>query len=360
MNKNTHYIFLTGTQWGNLDQYPNVPYKDGFFFKNLDFVTAFTYPTTTFFGILTSDQEIFTNEISGGFMGNYSYDDFSRKTSVFNTGLYFCTPTLIISLSGFEETVSPIIKIAYEHNNKLTTLTPFISVQTVSAIDSFILLPPRDTPVRLEFSPGEQYTSTIKSQLSVVRLDGTVNTLTFFTSVLQCGLFDVHDSVNILNSQILNNSDYILLTLENRSSNEVYNSVLNTNIPFAVLTGGDLLSLDEFGPEPETVLGTETITDISGETFIASQIRQLANVIGVEPIIPEPKPILNPIVPIVAEYYYRGVRGIIIRPLLTRLLPGQEFFYADPGSGMIITSGGAPYQSGRGISLQIGFTDIGS
>jgi hypothetical protein len=105
-------------------------------------------------------------------------------------------------------------------------------------------------------------------------------------------------------------------------------------------------------------LGTETIIEASGETFIASQIRQLASVAGVEPIIPEPRPVLNPITPVLAEYYYRGVRGIIIRPLLTRLLPRQEFFYASPGSGMIITSGGAPYLPGSGISLQIGFVDI--
>lgn len=361
MDNNTHYIFISSTSWGSLDQYPNVPYKDGFFLRNVDFISTFSFPTTTYFGVLTSDVPIFTSVISGGPMNNFSYDDFSRRNSVINTGLYFCTPTLIVSLSSFEETVSPIVKIIYEQNSKITTFTPFLSVQTISAIDNFVLLPPKNNVIVFNFSPGEKYSTVFETTLSVIRLDSTVNTFTFVTSVLQCGLFDVHDSVNVLNSQILDKSNYVLLTLENQSDNRVFNSIIDTSIPFIVLTGGDTVNLETFGPEPQTVFDLEGVFDVAGETFVASQIRQLANVAGVvEPIIPEPLPKINPIIPRLAEYYYRGIRGIVIRPLLARLLPGQEFFYASPGSGLVILSGGAPYYPGTGINLQIGFRDIGS
>lgn len=358
-DKNTHYVELTGTAYSPLSAYPSVDFKNGYYYKNVDGISTFNFPTTTFGGPLTASQGplsadggvIFTQEISGGPLVNFTYNDFSGLDTKVDLGLYFCTPTVYVSLSNFDTTVSPILKFIYQSSptSKLITLNSVLSVQPLSTFVNTLLLPPLTPTLKFEFTPSSKYITTYNSFLSVLRLDGTINTFTFLTSVAQCEMLELYDTANILNSQILDSSDYVLLTLENSNNKTVYNSILNTSLPFYLLSGGDTTSLEDIEVEPITIFDLDTASQAATE-FIADQIRQIAL-----PEIPQPKSKINPITPEAAEYYYRGVRGIRVRPLIAKLLPGETFYYAIPQSGLIITTGGAPYLPGLGISFDVRF-----
>jgi hypothetical protein len=365
MTQGNTYIFqITGTGAGRLADYPMVDYKDGYFFKNVDLIGSFNFPTSTFGGPLTSSEGInnpsltadggvvFGQTISGGPMFNYTYFDFSALNTDVDLGLFYCTPVVNISLSGFDESVSRIVKIVYQksRNDLPITLNSQLSVQTVSANDIYVLLTPKNNLITFNFSPEERYIATKTSFLSVFRLDNTINTLTFRTSVAQCGVLDLYDSANIINSQILDESNYVLLTLENKTNKSVYNSIINTDIPFYLLSGGDVVELENLASEPQAIFDLDSAAQTPAGEFQASQIRQ----VGL-PEVAQPKARINPVTPLTSEYYYRGVRGIRIRPLLAKLLPGERFYYAVPDSGLIITAGGAPYLPGLGISFDVRF-----
>lgn len=356
---NIYFVQLSGTAYSPLSSYPTVDFKNGYFFKNVERISTFNYPTTTFGGPLTSDEGLFIDgggvvfgtTISGGPMINYTYNDFSGLNTRVDLGLFYCTPTIFVSLSNFDQTVSPILKLVYQQSrsSSLYTLNSVLSVQPLSTFVNTILLPPAKPLLKLEFVPSPTYITTYESFLSVIRLDGTVNTFTIATSVAQCEMLDLYDTSNIINSQLLDNSDYVLLTLENRNNKTVYNSIINTSTPFYLVTGGDTTSLEQFDVEPTSIFDLDTASQTSTE-FIAEQIRQVAL-----PEVPQPRPKINPVTPEAATYYYRGLRGIRIRPLIAQLLPGETFYYAIPDSGLIITRGGAPYLPGLGISFDVRF-----
>jgi hypothetical protein len=355
---NTYIFQITSSNFGLLSDYSRVNYLDGYYFKNIDLISTFNYPTTTYAGPLTGNGPtslsadgyvVFDSVSSGGPISNYTYEDFSGKNSKINLGLFFCNPTIILSLSSYDESVSPITTIIYEEYNTPNILTPSITVTTISSVDIFNLASPKNIPISLYPKTTEKYTTIYESRLSVLKLDATMNTFTLVASVLQCGILDVFDSTNILNSQILDDPKKVLLTFENKRTKTVYNNIINTDIPFYLLTGGEVVELDTDVVEPDAVFELEP----ANETFVTEQLRQIS-----APTIPEPKPKINPVKPNLSEYLYRGERGIRIRPLLTTLLPGEEFYYARPESGLIILSGGAPYYPGLGILYNLEFRQI--
>jgi len=348
-SNNTYFKQITGTEYGALSGYPVVSYIDGFYYRNVEYIDTFSYPTTTFGGSLTADILTTFNYISGGPISNYTYEDFSKLNSNIFMGIYFCTPTVYISLSSYDESVSPISKIIFDVSGNISTLYSQISTQTISAVENFVIIPPKNNLIEINLSPGEKYSTLAKSGLSVFKFDGTINTFTLYFSVLHCGILDLYQDAYILNSQILDKSNLVLLTVEDNNSKRVFNSILDTNIPFFLLSGGDNVSLGEFEEQPEEVFELETASSV----FLASEIRQVEL-----PVVPTPKPKINPITPGLAEYYYRGERGIRIRPLLARLLPRQAFVYAQPESGLLILSGGAPYFPGIGIRFNVEFREI--
>jgi hypothetical protein len=349
-------IQLTGTAYGILSSYPVINYRDGYFFQNLDEVSTFQYPTSTTGGPLTANEGgpewdgfvVFGSELSGGPITNVSYDDFSNLNSVVDLGVYFCSSTIYLSLSSFDESVSRITKIVCEHNNNVTVYEPTVRSEIASLVNVFKITPPKSQIIELNFIPGEKYITPYVTGLSVIRLDNSVNTFTLRTSVVQCGVLDLYDTTNIINSQVLDNANQILLTLENKTNNTVYTNILNTDIPFFLLTGGDIINIQPSEIELQPVFELEPVDE-----FDIGQIIQVAAPVNA---IPKPKP--NPITPAAAEYYYRGGRGIRMRPLLARLLPGQEFSYSRLDSGLIILSGGAPYFPGLGIAFRVEFRVI--
>jgi len=369
MEDNTHIIQITGTNSGMLDMYPTVVYYNGFFFQNVGFETTFNYPTTTFGGPLTGEDYepygdggvSFGFEASGGPISNYTYDDFSRLTSVINLGNFFCLPTLVFSFSSYDESVSPINKITYRFKEQQHTLSPSFSgidkiIFSASTDSSTIvklnkLTPPKQKTFTLTPTPGENFTTTETLFLSVFKIDNTVNKFIINFNLYQCGVLDVYNNTNIINSQILEDANLILLTMEDKNTKRVMNSIIRTDIPFYLLTGGDIISLPDDEDEPRVVFEFESTP--TEEIFLAEQIRQQSL-----PEVPVPPPKLNPIVPDVAEYYYRGEKGIRIRPLLVTLLPRQEFFYLNPQSGLTILSGGAPYTPGGGIQFNVEFKGV--
>jgi len=372
---NTHVIEITGTRAGLLSAYPTVRFFDAFFFKNVDFKSTFTYPTTTYGGTLTAGNYpdpvpenwdggvTFTSVVSGGTIKNYTYEDFSALVTSLSIGNYFCTPVLLFSFSSYDESVSPVKKITWEYQNKVSSLSPKISAtkkivplsgDEFEIIDISTVLKPKNQLIRLDCIPDPQYIKLETVYLSVFKMDNTINKFSIFFNIIQCGLLETFGTSSLINSQILDSSDKILLTIENKETNNVYNTILNTDIPFYLLTGGDViqLSLDSF--EPGEIFDLEASTTPGETIFLVDQIRQIA----LEPQEPLPDPNINIVNPNLAEYYYRGERGIRVRPLITRLLPREEFYYEIPSSGMILTSGGAPYIRGRGIRMNLEFRTV--
>lgn len=372
---NTHIIEITGTQAGLLSAYPTVRFFDAFFFKNVDFKSTFTYPTTTYGGTLTAGNYpvpvpegwdggvTFTQVVSGGTIQNYTYDDYSSQTTPLSIGNYFCTPTIIFSFKSYDESVSPVKKITWEYQNKVSSLSPKISsTKLIIPLpgDEFLIsdiskvLKPKNQSIQLDCIPDPQYIKLETVYLSVFKMDNTINKFTIYFNIIQCGLLETFGTSSLINSQILDSSNKILLTIENKETNNVYNTILNTDIPFYLLTGGDVVQLDLDSLEPEEIFDLEDTSAPRNTIFLVEQIRQIA----LEPQEPLPDPDINIINPNLAEYYYRGERGIRVRPLITRLLPGEEFYYEIPSSGMVLTSGGAPYIRGRGIRMNLEFRTV--
>jgi hypothetical protein len=316
----------------------------------------------------------FIKEVSGGPISNYSYLDYSGLKSVLNIGNYFCEPTLIFHLSSYDESVSVISKVVYEYKNKIFTLFPnistfktsintlttiqvgeneFVEKNITQVVNRFVYTSPKNQIFTIKPSPGFNYITTDTLYLSVIKFDNTVNTHNINFNIIHCGILDIYGSSTLLNSQLLNSPDKILLTLEDSNTKRVYNSILRTDIPFVLLTGGDIIELTSEETEPDAIFEFEA-TDQPGDVFLAEQIKQKAL-----PVKPTPPPRINPVVPPdQGEYFYRGEKGIRIRPLLVRLLPRQEFFYEIPYSGLILLSGGAPYFPGRGISFNVEYRVI--
>lgn len=374
MSDNTYIIQVTGTNSGLLSAYPVVSYSDGYYIRPFSDDTTFNYPTTTFGGALTAgilpvplptnwDGGVsFLYNISGGPLRSYSYDDFSRLTSKIFIGNYFCEPTLILSFSSYDESRSFVKRISYRYDNDFYTITPqittyetfFTVLTTTNIIKVHQLLSPKNRIGILNPKPDISYLKPKTIFLEIIKADDTVNKFELNFNMLQCGLFDVYKEANILNSQMLDSSEKILLTLEDKKTKQIYSTILDVDTPFYLLTGGDI-QLPAPDVEVEIVFDLEAQEGIAPVQFLAEQIQQQTLQL---PTIPLPTPIINPVNPQLGEYYYRGEKGIRIRPLLVKLLPGQEFYYEIPTSGMILTSGGAPYYPGRGILYNLEFRVI--
>jgi hypothetical protein len=372
-NSNTYTIHISTTVGGLLSTFPRADYYNAYFFKNIDFTSTYNYPTTTYGGPLTAgilpftipdDWDggvVFNKNISGGPISNFTYEDFSGLLTEAFIGNFFCTPTINLSFSSYDETVSPISKIVYEHKENIYSVSPILtSVITIndriSAFDlirAVKLITPKQNIIAITPSPAEEYNSTEFIYLSVYRVDSTLNRFKLSYNIFQCGIFDLYKDVQIINSQILDNSSKLLLTLEEKSTKRIYSSVLEVNTPFFLVTGGDTVFLPSIEEELNEVFEIEAGAPESEVIFLAEQIRQKSL-----PVNPTPRRKINPISPDLAEYYYRGEQGIRIRPLLVKLLPREEFYYERPTSGMIITSGGAPYYPGDGILYNIEYRVI--
>lgn len=373
MEDNTYTIQVSTTRSGLLSAFSRTDYYNAYFFRNVDFTTSYTYPTTTYGGTLTAGAlpfiipdnwdggVTFTKTISGGPISNYTYEDFSGLLTEAYIGSFFCTPTLVLSFSSYDETVSPICKIVYEHREKNYSLSPILSstltlnnrVTAYDLIRATALIRPKDQKIYITLSPTEDYSKTEYIFLSVFKADTTVNKFKLKYDIFQCGIFDLYQDVQIINSQILNNSSKLLLTLEEKTSKRVYTSVLDINTPFYLVTGGDAVFLPAEELELDEVFEIDAGAPEEEVIFLAEQIRQKSL-----PILATPRRRINPISPDLAEYYYRGEMGIRIRPLLAKLLPREEFYYEQPTSGMRITSGGAPYYPGDGILYNIEYRVI--
>jgi hypothetical protein len=316
----------------------------------------------------------FVREVSGGPISNYSYLDYSSLKSVINIGNFFCNPTLVLYFSSYDESVSTISKITYEYKNEVGSLFPnissikapvvtlttfeiapgeFFTKEITNIVNTFQYKSPKNQIITVEPAPGFNYITAETIFLSVIKFDNTVNTFELNFNIIHCGILDVYGDSNILNSQILNSFDTILLTMEDKNTKRVYNSILRTDIPFFLLTGGDVVELSTEETEPDVIFALES-EDPDRDVFLADELKQ-QNL----PISPAPPPKINPVAPQeFGEYFYRGEKGIRIRPLLARLLPRREFFYEIPYSGLILLSGGAPYYPGKGISFNLEYRVI--
>lgn len=323
---------------------------------------------------LPSPDPTFATEVSGGPISNYSYLDYSSLKSQINIGNFFCNPTLVLYFSAYEESVSVISKIIYDYKHNVGVLTPSISsVKTpitslttieiapgeffqkeiTNIVNLFLYTSPKNQIITINPIPSFNYITADTIYLSVIKFDNTVNEFELNFNIVHCGILDIYSESNILNSQVLNSTDTILLTMEDKKTKRVYNSMLRTDIPFYLLTGGDVVELAEDETEPDAIFEFES-SDPGRDVFLAGEIRQKTL-----PAAPTPPPKINPITPPdFGEYFYRGEKGIRIRPLLARLLPRQEFFYEIPYSGLILLSGGAPYYPGTGISFNLEYRVI--
>lgn len=370
---NTHFIQITGTSSGLLSAYPDVSYFDGFYFNSIN-ASTFSYPTTTYGGTLTAgilpdpipvnwDGGVtFTEIASGGVIKNYSYEDFSKILSKFYVGNYFCTPTLVLSFSTYDESKSFVKRITYTYKDKTYSITPEISsfftfVNNVTSYDyikTYKLISPKVKTATVSVVPNEEYLKKETIYIDVIKADNTVNKLEVNFNVVQCGILDIYRETNILNTQILDDVNSLLLTLEDNNTKKTFNSIVDINTPYYLVTGGDI-KLPTQEQEINVVFDIEGAAPAEETVFLAEQIQQQTLIL---PTIPVPTPDISPINPQVGEFYYRGERGIRVRPLLSKLLPGDKFYYERPASGLILSEGGAPYYPGKGVLYNLEFRVI--
>lgn len=181
---------------------------------------------------LYRDNLIFSNELTGGPLSNFSYEDYSLLTSIVTIPIQSCVTMLTIDLSNFDVSKSKINKVVYSINDKETTLTSKIVDNTLIFDDvkfSFIVVPSNNKTIE-----------TYYMYLSVFRHDSTINKLIVSGDLIKCGIRDFYKNSKLLDSQIGDDSKEVLLVSENTDDNAVFLNKLNIGIPAQSLSGGEV------------------------------------------------------------------------------------------------------------------------
>lgn len=229
---------------------------------------------------LYQENLLYTIQLTGGPLNNFSYEDYSLLTSVINIPIQSCVTKMVIDLSNFDISKSKINKIAYSFNNTETTITSKIVDNTIVFNDnkfSFLIVPSENKTIE-----------TYYLYLSVYRYDSTINKLILSGDLLKCGIRDLYKNTKLLDAQILDNSKELLLVSENNEDKNVFLNKLNVNIPIQSLSGGEvepLINVD-FVDNEEVIFLLDLIADnIVKEKFTKPFF------------IPVPAPRTNPIRP---------------------------------------------------------------
>lgn len=234
---------------------------------------------------LYEENVFFNAELSGGPFSNITYEDFSLLTSEITIPIQSCVTLLTINLSSFDQSVSKISKVLCNYNNTITELSPSIDI-TSGQITSIL----KDNIINILLNPAkDKFLSTYSIKLSVLRFDSTVNKLHLSGNILKCGIKDYFSNSKLIDSQVVDDSNNVLILTEDTEKKLMFINKINVNIPTQTLTGGDvepLVNTELVSPESDIVLLADLL---EGET-----VKETYKI----PIIPPlPRPRINPILP---------------------------------------------------------------
>lgn len=211
---------------------------------------------------------VYTVELTGGPMSNYSYEDFSILTSIITLPIQSCITLLTISLSSFETTKSNISKVVYSCGDLYGSLDGAFNTDLSGRTSvSF------NKNSTLQFYVVPSNTQTIQSYfvyLSVFRNDTSINKIILSGSLLKCGVLDLYSKNKFVDSQILDDSKELLLVTENLNRNMLYLNKISVDIPTPSLTGGEvepLVNIDFGDTEEDILLLSELLEDRVEEKF---------------------------------------------------------------------------------------------
>ena len=220
-----------------------------------------------------------------------SYEDYSLATSVFYLPIQSCVTNLCISFSSFDESVSLIKYIVYEYKGNYGSVSTNIAISAMSETIT-LLTKTFDQKINIILEPDDDLQlSNYTINLSVVRLDTTVNKIVLKGYILKCGINDIYSDVHMLDSQLLDKTSNLVLIMEDKKAKQVYLNSLDTTILNVHLTGGDMVRLynkETASIEEEVIISlADLLNDEAGEE----------QEYKVPPIIPYSPPNINPIRP---------------------------------------------------------------
>jgi hypothetical protein len=229
-------------------------------------------------------------EITGGPFSRYSYEDYSMSISQFNLPIQACITNLTISFSSFDESASLINQIIYEYKGVIQNVSTNVNISAVTE-DIFATTKDFNNQIQVTLEPDEELQlSNYQINLSVVRFDTTINKIILNGSILKCAINDLYSDTHLLDSQLLDETNKIVLILEDKKAKQLYLNSLDTTILNVHLTGGDveMLKNNEVEVEEENIVSLADLLNGAPAIDVGSKL---------PPTIPFAPPNINPIRP---------------------------------------------------------------
>jgi len=263
--------------------------------------------------------------LSGGAFKT-TYNDL-KNIKYTNIGHYiFCDSEVIFDLSEFDQTKSKIIKLTFNPDND-----DDIQTFTLQLSNNDILYPNLKN-IKSIYYPSELYNTFYRPNFEIYYEDGNYINLTVPLTVFQCGIYETYKHKKVLDSlPYYGNSNNVLLFINDDNDNSLFIGDINTKLPFVL--SANVPSKDVELP------------------FLLELVPQQSTLESIDPYIPEPPINENPIYLDTGFYIYGEYRGISINPNYIRFYEKEAFI--TPNSGLIISSGGAPYFAGSGVTIEV-------
>lgn len=318
----TKNIDIVNTQYAFLSNIPKCVFIDHYIFIDPVSGSNIYYPVTANGDRLDPDTEyIPTWILSSGPLGAACYQDYCFGSVSLDPTRIYCNTDVTFVLSAFDESVSEVCKVVYDFGDGSELLEVNYDFSSTPPIS------PKDKIIKKTYYPKNSHVTTYVASVSILKTDSCVSTLNIPICTFKCGIFDTYEDISLLNSQITTPTTYILLSLEKKSLDQIFNTLLLTNEPTTIL-----------GPEsalPDTVNPVDTI-----------RLLEQARVTRVSSPIPPTE--LNPVVP-PASYLYSGCVGIGINFTIAELIATQNFFLKN--NSLLLSGIGAPYLGGTGVTI---------
>jgi Tfp pilus assembly protein PilZ len=238
---------------------------------------------------ITLQQQTYSasKSFSTELFSNITYQDVNFLTSNFTIPSQSCTTNLTILLSGFDESVSKVLKIYYEYNGVIK----YINIPISSNANSSFLT---GYKIDVVLEPDQfTHSSNFSVNLSVVRYDTSINKIKISGVLLKCGVLDFGFNNYLIDTQITSDINKGILVLENKDKNQIYLNYIDISKSPPILSGGDVVVLknDELKIEEEEIILLDEL--------LAEQEEEIAKEIyKVPPTLPISESNINPVKPL--------------------------------------------------------------
>lgn len=271
---------------------------------------------------------IFDYNLNGGSF-NIAYNDLSNIKQKNEGNYIFCESEVNFDFSEFDQTVSKIIKIIFNPNNG-SELQKF----TTDFLNGGARYPVLSS-IKAKYYPSDLFYTYYYPNFIISYEDGTSINLTIPLTSIQCGIFDSYKNRKITESLIYDeNKSNILLFINDENDNNMYIGDIYTRLPF-------ILSANL--PEKDIEL-----PNLIKPVPVGSNITSIE-----EGVVSIPAGRKNPVIPPNLIYIYSEYDGISIYPNNSFFNKNELFDNIVYDTSLIITSGGAPYFAGIGVTINV-------